>query len=403
MRSYLGATANMELRDRLVSLVDALSALRTLTLADIENLTEPEVLEEALTALTRHQDLESCSVFLREGDDLYCAAGTRFDEELAAGRNGIKVWSGSHDDSMRFGRGEGMVGIACETRQLQYCRNCHTDERFKPFADAGDAHAVGSLISVPICCGEEVIGVLNVSHPIPEHFEPWHQHMLLLFCSMLGQMLHIGRLLRKRDNEVSARVRELEQALKESDELKRRYEKLSTIDELTELYNRRYFFSEAESLLAHAIRHDLPFTMLVLDVDHFKRINDRWGHVVGDGVLRKIASVLQAKIRAGDLVARLGGEEFAIVLLDTKPEKADLLADRIQQDIRLLDIGDGPDDMEITVSIGMTARCGREGDDLEALLDVLYAEADEAMYQCKRDGRNRRLFYKEQYATGDVA
>ena len=148
----------MELRDHLIVLVDALSALRVLSLADIEGLTEEGLLKEALTALTKHQDLESCSVFLREESQLYCAAGTQFDEVLVAGRNRIKVWSGRHTNSMQFACGEGMVGIACETKQLQYCRNCSIDERFKPFADIDGAHTVvGSLISVPICFGERVL------------------------------------------------------------------------------------------------------------------------------------------------------------------------------------------------------------------------------------------------------
>lgn len=404
MFSFPGATASIELRDRFIALVDALSALRVLSLIDIEGLTEEGLLKEALTALTKHQDLESCSVFLREGSQLYCAAGTRFDEALVSGRNRIKAWSGRRNDSMRFSVGEGMIGIACETKQLQYCRNCSVDEHFKPFGDIDSVHtAVGSLISVPICFGERVLGVLNVSHPMPEFFESWHQHMLLLFCSMLGQMLHNQRLLRNMDSEVCSRTHELEQALKKSEKLKQRYERLSTIDGLTELYNRRHFFAEAESLLAHAIRYNLPFSMLLMDVDYFKRINDRWGHAVGDEVLRQIAAVLRSEIRTGDMVARLGGEEFVIVLPNTAPDGAELLAARIQQDIQSLDIGGAVGNIGITVSIGMTARSGREESNLEALLDKLYAEADEVMYQCKRDGRNRRLFYSADNTKGIVA
>ena len=146
-------------------------------------------------------------------------------------------------------------------------------------------------------------------------------------------------------------------------------------------------------MLSRALRYELPISLLLMDVDFFKRINDRWGHAVGDRVLRMISGVLRETIRTGDLIARLGGEEFVLLLPNTGPVGADLLAKRIQERIGLLDLGGEMQDFALTVSIGMTSLESGLKDDIAGALYLLYKQADTAMYLCKRQGRNRRLFY----------
>ncbi len=381
-----------ELRERFMALLDALSGLRILSMINVEKVTEEALLNEALAALVKHQDLEYCSIFLCDGPRLRCVAGTCMDEEMRDRCS--EVSPGPYMRNLQqFSVGEGITGIACQTRQLQYCRNCQTDERFRPFDQAGTTHSVGSLIAVPICFGDEVLGVLNVSHPVPEFFDIWHQHMLLLFASMLGQMWHNYRMIHHLDKVVRSRTRSLERALNESEQLKRRYQELSSVDELTGLHNRRYFFAEAAAALERALRYSSPFTLLLMDVDHFKQINDRWGHVVGDRVLIQIARVLKEEMRSGDIVARMGGEEFAIVLPNTDFKGADLLAARIQEKLGMLYFGAEVDQLKVTACIGL-ASLAETGDAVQRdLVDRLYAQADRAMYECKRHGRNRRLCY----------
>ncbi len=395
MPSHLNTADNIELQDRIINLVDALSALRALTATHIQGITEETLLKKALSILVKHIDLEACSVFAHEDNQLYCIAGTQFNEELISTHSQKTIRSEQLIRSMQFTCGEGLAGIACQTQQLQYCPNCKADIRFKPFTAPEKEANIRSVISVPICFDHDVLSVLNISHPAPNYFDIWHQHMLMLFCNVLGQMQHNQRLLRTLDSKVRRRTRKLEQALKESNELKKRFETLSTTDELTQLGNRRYFFSTAETVLAQAIHYNLPFSVLLIDVDHFKKINDKWGHAIGDEALRQIATILREEVGAGDLVARLGGEEFVFILPDTPPQGADLLAARVQKDTQSLDLGGQIGQIKITVSIGMTARNGREcnSDGYEALLDQLYTEADEAMYQCKRNGRNQRQFF----------
>ncbi len=391
----LCTAGNLGLQERMVNLIDALSSLRALTAVPIQGTTEEELLKRALGILSEHIDLEACSISINESGQLYCVAATQHGTALTATRNRRAARSKQLLDSMRFTCHRGLAEIACQTQQLQYCPECRADRLLNPPATPDAEPVVRSIMSVPICFDDEVLSVLNLSHPVAAYFDVWHQQMLLLFCSVLGQMQHNQRLLRTLDRKVRSRTRKLEQALKASNELKKRFETLSTMDELTQLGNRRYFFSVGKMALEHAIQHNLPFSVLLIDIDHFKKINDKWGHLVGDEALRQIATILRKEIGPGDLVARLGGEEFVFILPNTSPDEADRLAARVQKDTQLLDLGGAIGQIEITVSIGMTARNGRgrSHDGHEALLDQLYTEADEAMYQCKRNGRNQRLFF----------
>lgn len=387
---------SLGLGDSYISLVDSLSAIRQLSEINLERISESGLLEEALNALVGHQDLERCSIFLLEDNQLVCAAGCGIGEQLHSHQSFVST---DFRGSKTFAIGEGLMGIACKTGKVQQSVDCSNDERIKPFRNTKLFWDGGSLISVPLKSSEQVLGALNVSHPTADFFETWHQHFLMLFSNCLGRFLHVHRLLHELENVVRDRTVELEQALTESEDLRQRYQRLSTTDELTGLHNRRYFFVEGESMLSRALRYELPISLLLMDVDFFKRINDRWGHAVGDRVLRMISGVLRETIRTGDLIARLGGEEFVLLLPNTGPVGADLLAKRIQERIGLLDLGGEMQELALTVSIGMTSLESSAKEDLTGALYLLYKQADTAMYLCKRQGRNRRLFYAREMDT----
>jgi diguanylate cyclase (GGDEF)-like protein len=376
-------------QDHFFALVDALSAIRVLARLPIEEVTEKDFLQQSLDALMAHQNLGQCSIFTSDGGLLHCAVGAGVD---TFGGDGVSHQPKSVE-SMQFTLGEGIMGLAYQTGQIQYCRNCKTDPRFKPFVRRALFYGDGSLLSVPVISGEQVLGVLNVSHHLPEFFETWHQHFLVLFANTLGRLLHLHRMIHALGDEVAVRTQMLEQALEESDTLRNRYQQLSIKDELTGLYNRRYFFSEGESMLARAIRYESPLGLLLIDVDHFKRVNDTWGHTVGDQVLCHIADTLLSEARTGDLVARLGGEEFVLILPNTPSEGLDMMANRIQEQIASMGFGIVDQSIDLTVSIGMTELRARTSTELSVQLEHLYREADLAMYQCKLNGRNRRMFF----------
>src|SRR3989344_2334223 len=173
---------------------------------------------------------------------------------------------------------------------------------------------------------------------------------------------------------------------RERDRLIETLREQSSTDFLTGLPNRRAFFEAAEAEMARARRHGFGVVLLLLDVDHFKRVNDQLGHTAGDLALVAVAGVLHQGMRQGDLAARLGGEEFVALLSHCSPEAGMGFAERLREAIQAeaIDVGAGLPALHLTVSIGL-ADSAHHGHDLDALV----ARADQAMYRAKHGGRNR--------------
>lgn len=166
----------------------------------------------------------------------------------------------------------------------------------------------------------------------------------------------------------------------------------ATRDALTGLHNRRFVEMVLPSELARAQRHDVPLSLCVVDVDHFKLVNDRHGHPVGDLVLVRLATAMQRMRRVSDTCARLGGEEFCLLLPHTGARSAEAAAERVHRVVRALRFEEVPD-LRVTVSIGIatTATPIGAGSSYEALGRQLMARADGALYEAKRSGRNRSV------------
>lgn len=172
----------------------------------------------------------------------------------------------------------------------------------------------------------------------------------------------------------------------------RQMEILAMHDGVTGLLNRRAIHQHAEAELSRTIRHNAPVSMALLDIDHFKSVNDRFGHLVGDQALRMVADVLVEKKRPYDWAGRWGGEEFLLVLPRTTLSEAQGVADRIRLSVAAATLH-LPDEqnLQIQVSLGVTSTHGIP--DEEVTLDRLVQQADEALYQAKSTGRNRVCIY----------
>lgn len=161
-------------------------------------------------------------------------------------------------------------------------------------------------------------------------------------------------------------------------------ERIAITDELTRIFNRRYFFELAEKEIERTKRYNHPVSVVLIDADHFKNINDSYGHLVGDQILVNLANFLEGNIRRIDILARYGGEEFIVLMPETECEDAAISAERIRKLVESTPMTKGGVDVKITISVGIACWDGNG----EMSLDSLLAHADFALYQSKESGRN---------------
>ena len=190
-------------------------------------------------------------------------------------------------------------------------------------------------------------------------------------------------------NELVARVRTQLRKKRYADRLRRNVQlslEMAITDQLTGLHNRRYMTSHLDNLMMQAAKSSKALAFVIMDIDHFKAVNDTNGHDIGDEVLREFAKRLGANIRGIDLACRYGGEEFVVVMPETDASFAYAVAERLRKSIETtpIEISRAPGKISITISIGIAAWEG-ESDTAEALLH----RADQALYSAKRSGRNR--------------
>lgn len=185
-------------------------------------------------------------------------------------------------------------------------------------------------------------------------------------------------------SEQQQAIKSLETALRENSRLSHQVME----DSLTKLKNRRYFETEAESAFDCSVRNQSDISIVMVDVDHFKQINDRYGHDVGDTILLSIAGVLQSNVRHGDTVARLGGDEFVIVLPATSHLASEMLAERIRSEVAGSVYDLNGTKLDVTLSIGIGTRIASDKDFLSIL-----KRADSGLYQAKKLGRDRVVVF----------
>jgi len=184
----------------------------------------------------------------------------------------------------------------------------------------------------------------------------------------------------KMNNELANMTRELNKKNIGLEKLNAEVNNLLRTDALTGIANRRYFLEYFQKIHAYAIRHMIPLSIVMADLDHFKAINDQYGHFFGDKVLKEFASLLLDNCRGEDMAARFGGEEFIVLLLHATGQDAIIHAERVRSKVEAHLIGE--DNIKITASFGVTSM--EQAEDIETLMN----RADDALYKAKKAGRN---------------
>ncbi|HHJ16210.1 MAG TPA: GGDEF domain-containing protein [Gammaproteobacteria bacterium] len=207
----------------------------------------------------------------------------------------------------------------------------------------------------------------------------WYQ------CRDLAIRWTDGRLVRL---EIATDITDRKRVEEELRAAKQYAEELAQKDELTGLRNRRAFFEQGRYIFEQSKRFAHPVSVIMMDIDHFKLVNDNYGHSAGDRVLQALAEPLQALVREVDVVSRIGGEEFAFALPETGLEDAVNLAERLRAEIENIVVESDGDKIKITASFGVATSSGNDEN-----IDALLIKADDALYVAKKKGRNQVTTY----------
>jgi len=377
------------LDNHFMQLLNSLSGIRIITNLGNQQVNQEDSIDACMRTIVEYLEVETASLYLLEDKSLNCVAHLNWDEYIKQ--------ESSLNKKNPFSLAKNIVEKAAANKKVIHIKNFKTyDENLIQYESK--QNGIGSIICAPILVNYSVFGVLELTHPDTEHFNAWQEHSVAIYADLIGMLLNNTELISNMKSAVDARTKELRHSLEESEKLRVRYEEMSVIDHLTKIYNRRYLFTEVASSLARAKRYTQPFSLLLMDLDHFKQVNDIFGHECGDKVLIKVSKILSKFTREGDTLARIGGEEFVLALPETNSEGAIKLAERIRKTIEDYAWECDEEPMDIKISIGLATLEDCNDDEIHEeniqVSDIL-RKADLALYYVKRHGRNNVKSFAE--------
>lgn len=331
--------------------------IRNLTVRDqinraIINFAGAELLKEVLMIIIRAVNAQKGSIMMMNTEAGELVLKVVYDPEQ--GEEAINVL-----EHVSFALGEGIAGQVAVTGEAVICNDTRSDRRFKTYRFQEMDRRIWNMICIPLKAEDQVLGVISLDNKTGGFQE--------------ADLELVQRLA----NQIAIAI--------ENAEL---YER-SIVDGLTGLYIRRYFEDSLDHELKRAERFEMKTSLLMFDIDHFKRFNDSYGHQVGDWVIQKVAHVAHESIRDGvDMAARYGGEEFAIIMPDTDLEEAYCVGERIREAIEQSFVFHEGHKLTITVSLGC-AEYPLQAQDKKELIRF----ADTALYASKHRGRNQTTRY----------
>lgn len=253
----------------------------------------------------------------------------------------------------------GLVSMAVKNRHYLPYGGTVRDGEIQLFSGAPSIEGLRSLMVMPLIVLDQPVGTFIVGHSQANVFTRERREMLEVVCNQVAVTLH-------------------------SAQLYGRMEQMATTDGLTGLANHRTFQSKLEETIARSRRSQRAFAVILTDIDHFKSVNDTYGHPVGDEVLRQVSRCFQDNLRETDICARYGGEEFALILEDTDLENAVVKANRLRTEVKKLIFTTEKGPFSISISMGV-GYWPQDAEHKQALID----QTDQALYHSKHNGRDR--------------
>jgi diguanylate cyclase (GGDEF)-like protein/PAS domain S-box-containing protein len=307
-----------------------------------QTLETDEAVSRILEQLKQVVSYDSASVQLLEGNELVVVGGSGFPD--------LKEVIG-----VRFPiPGDNPNTVVLQTAKPNLLNDAQQYDAFR----SPPIDNISSWLGVPLTVQDKIIGLLAIDSIEKDHFTTEDIDLVMAFASQVAIALENARLFEETQTQ-------------------------AITDSLTGIYNRRGLFQIGEFEFARARRINRPFSAMILDIDHFKRVNDHYGHATGDQALRQLAERCRKGSRAIDLVGRYGGEEFVLLLTETHIGTARVVAERLRQSIMDDPVQTEAGPLRITVSIGVAE--ARATDSLKQLIE----RADKALYDAKRSGRNQ--------------
>ncbi len=255
----------------------------------------------------------------------------------------------------------GVINQVPKTGRPLLVEDISADRRFD--ALTGNDEGVKSFAVVPVMAKEKILGVMGVGSHVKRGFPEWEVRMLGAIANQIGMAIENAKL--------------YEHALE-----------LAFTDSLTGLYNRRYFMEQVGREFIRANRNKSPLSLIMVDLDGLKTINDRFGHHEGDAFLREVAGIIKANTRASDVAARWGGDEFMLLTPDTDSDSAWKVGERVRAEVRQHHRILEGEEVRITISVGIVSYPAHA-----SMISELLRRADEAMYNAKRGGKDRACVF----------
>jgi diguanylate cyclase (GGDEF)-like protein len=334
-----------------------------------ESAAEMTTLYEVSSKVTERLDLEVVIKTLFEKlkkvtvIDLFYVAVLNESEDSAI----FHMYQGS-EEPVEFGplsmvEGSSMTRYVLEKGEVVYIPDAYDENSEFPESKMVKipGHDEHSILGVPLTLGNDKLGVLCLQAEKPNAYNPDQIRLVETIAHQASVSISNAQMFEK-------------------------IQSMAILDTLTGVYNRRYFYEYAENEISRSQRYDNQMSLIMLDIDHFKLVNDRFGHLVGDQTLKMIVDTCQGVLRKSDVMCRFGGEEFIVLLPETSQEDAVIAAKRICQTISEQSLPTNSDlgPVVVTVSIGVT-QLKTKTETLQDLID----EADHALYHAKQTGRNR--------------